>query len=182
MGSNGSGLWVGKAIYGRETSSATAATATMTASARSFAGSGASPASSPLSVSLFPGETWTDAGATFARSTSLLLTTLSLSARDVALGGGLEDDEVFGGMDATLAWVRSACAEVLERLLTVGLADEATSVRLEVVIGLEVCALNAWEKEGAARVQFVVRALMGAGFCIPTVGIVMSIPTVGRLV
>lgn len=36
------------------------------------------------------------------------------------------------------AWVRTACLEVLERLLTVGLSDEAGCVRQEVVVGLEV--------------------------------------------
>lgn len=43
---------------------------------------------------------------------------------------------VGGGI--TASWVRSACKEVLERMLTVGLADEARCVRREVVIGLEV--------------------------------------------
>lgn len=50
-------------------------------------------------------------------------------------GGVLGDDD--GGM---AAWMRRACAEVLERLLTVGLQDEAVSVRQEIVGGLEVRA------------------------------------------
>lgn len=42
------------------------------------------------------------------------------------------------GVGVTASWVRSACKEVLERMLTVGLADEARCVRREVVMGLEV--------------------------------------------
>lgn len=48
-----------------------------------------------------------------------------------SFGGG------FSG-DGAAAWVTKACLEVLERLLTVGLSDEAASVRREVVVGLEV--------------------------------------------
>lgn len=47
-------------------------------------------------------------------------------------GGG------FDGAGGVAAWVRGSCLEVLERLLTVGLADEAPLVRLEIVRGLEV--------------------------------------------
>lgn len=80
---------------------------------------------------------------------------LSLSQagfRDTAVVGGVWDwlDEGPGGVgvggggsgssDRAASWVRGACMEVLERLLTVGLADEAVSVRQEVVSGLEVRA------------------------------------------
>lgn len=57
-----------------------------------------------------------------------------------------EDEGMVGGLSlgtgvgagVTASWVRNACKEVLERMLTVGLADEARCVRREVVMGLEV--------------------------------------------
>lgn len=42
------------------------------------------------------------------------------------------------GLDSAAAWARGVCLEVLERLLTVGLADASAAVRQEVVGGLEV--------------------------------------------
>lgn len=61
----------------------------------------------------------------------------------VGVGGG-------GCSDRAASWVRGACMEVLERLLTVGLADEAVSVRQEVVSGLEVS--EGGNREPCARI------------------------------
>ena len=56
--------------------------------------------------------------------------------------GGVGRGGSGGSSDRAVSWVRGACMEVLERLLTVGLADEAVSVRQEVVSGLEVSEAN----------------------------------------
>lgn len=59
-------------------------------------------------------------------------------------GGGGFGDAIFGGHSGggVAGWMRRACVEVLERLLTVGLQDEAVSVRQEMVRGLEVRGLK----------------------------------------
>lgn len=56
---------------------------------------------------------------------------------DWGRGGGGARAGGYGGAEVA-AWVRQTCLEVLERLLTVGLSDEAPYVRQEIVIGLEV--------------------------------------------
>lgn len=54
------------------------------------------------------------------------------------LGKALGGDFAVDGGGGTVAEISQACLEVLERLLTVGLSDEALLVRQEVVGGLEV--------------------------------------------